>query len=337
MGILKNYQTLFVFLIALLWIVVLLGGLEAQQQKTKIGVILPLTGAFARYGMRIQKTISEYSNDKVEFVFEDEGCDPKTAFTAYKKLTELNQVKYFLGPWCGSPQNAVAPQIKVRNQLVMLGSSASVAVYASSGERMFSTQHSIEDEAAFVAQQVAKTGAKKVVIVFRENQFSRAHEASFRAHFNGEILRTFAYSSDDITELQSIALQVKKLKPDVLFIPDAFPLMAGFVKELNAIRVNNTRIYSVYSAQSDDVLKVLGSGGEGLIYSYPDIKDKEALDYFPLLAAKFLTGAIETCGEDVECARKHLLSKNTFDKNGVLTDTLILKTIKNGAFVYLEN
>ena len=48
------------------------------------------------------------------------------------------------------------------------------------------------------------------------------------------------------------------------------------------------------------MLKVLGDGGEGLIYSYPDIGDKEALDYFPSLAAKFLIEAIRECGEDVE-------------------------------------
>jgi len=306
----------------------------ARAENVKVGVIVPLTGPFARYGMKIQEAISSFANDRVSFVFEDEGCDPKMAVSAYKKLSEIQGIRLFLGPWCGSPQSAVAPQLKKDQQLAILGSSAPEAVFSSSEGRMLSTQHSIEVESSFLGNKLNEQGVSSIVIVFKENAFSRAHEAAFRSSFKGNILATYAYTSDDISELKSIALKVKQLQPDALYVPDAYPLMAGLTKELKAIGAQK-KIYSVYSSQSDDVLKVLGSDGEGMIYSYPDIGDQEALHYFPSLAAKILVDAITICGKNVKCVKDTIVEQNAFDAHGVLSGKMTLKTIRDGKYVSL--
>ncbi len=308
-------------------------NLEAQEAKVKVGVIVPLSGMFVRYGEKIQNAISRFSNPKIEFVYEDEGCDARIAVTAYKKLSEIDGVKYFIGPFCGSPQSALAPLLEKKEQIAILGSSAPASVFSMSDKRMFSTQHSIEEESAFLAQEAFKYGAKKVVIVFSENQFSRAHESAFRAHFNGEILETCAYSSDGSSELKAIALRIKKLRPDALYVPDATPLMTGLIRELEVIGISNLPIYSIYSMQSDDVLKVIGNGKERITYSYPDIGGKEALDYFPTLAAKTILDAIGKCGNDATCSKNYMLSRKDFNGVGVLSGQMILKTIRNGEFV----
>jgi ABC-type branched-subunit amino acid transport system substrate-binding protein len=200
---------------------------------------------------------------------------------------------------------------------------------------MFSTQHSIEAESSYLGSKLNERGVSSVVIIFKENSFSRAHEAAFRSSFKGKIFATHAYTSDDISDLKSIALKVKQLKPDALYVPDAFPLMAGLMKELKAIGVQK-KIYSVYSSQSDDVLKVLGADGEGMIYSYPDIGDQEALNYFPTLAAKILVDATTICGNNVQCVHDTIMKQNSFDAHGVLTGKLTLKTIRNGKYVLLN-
>lgn len=303
------------------------------DHEVKIGVLVPLTGPFARYGKKIQESIAAFGNDQVAFVFEDEGCDPKMAVTAYKKLAEVDEINLFLGPWCGSPQSAVAPQLKTGDRLAVLGSSAPEAVFSLSGGRMFSTQHSIEAESAFLAQKLNQFGVASVAIIFRENAFSRAHEAAFRSHFEGKIFDTLAYSSDDVADLKSIALKVKLFNPDAIFVPDAFPLMAGLLKELSTIGVKDLPVYSVYSVQSEDVLNVVGAAGEGLVYSYPDIGTEEALHYFPTLAAKILVAAVSKCGAAVSCVKEELLSRNAFDDHGVLAGKLSLRTIRGGKFV----
>lgn len=304
----------------------------ALAEETRIGVLLPLSGPFAQYGAKIQQSLEASRGPNVKFVFEDDGCDPKIAVNAYKKLSDLDGINYFIGPMCGSPQSAVAPQLKLKNQVALLSTSAPSAVFSTSGGRMFSTQHTIEDESTFLAQEITKSGAKRVVVVFHENQFSRAHEAAFRASFKGEISETYAYTSDDVSELKSIALKVKGHKPDALYMPDAFPLLTGVVKELEAIGIKDTPIYSVYAAQSEGVANVLGASGTRLRYSYPAIGDQDALEYFAKQASMLMSQVAESCGTDANCAQKRLQDDKRFNKDGAISGGFILKTLRDGKF-----
>ncbi|RMD84594.1 MAG: amino acid ABC transporter substrate-binding protein, partial [Candidatus Dadabacteria bacterium] len=140
--------------------------------ENNIGVIIPLSGNFARYGQQIQQSLQETKSTSIKYIYEDEGCHPRKAITAYKKLTVINGIKIFIGPFCGSPQTAVAPMLPINKQIAILGSSAPRKVFQSSGGRMFSTQPSIEEESAFNAKQAYKMGSRKVVILFFENNFS---------------------------------------------------------------------------------------------------------------------------------------------------------------------
>lgn len=79
--------------------------------ENQVGVIVPLTGSFARYGYRIIENIKELKKTDIKFYYEDEGCNPKLAIKSYEKLRLVNGIKIFLGPWCGSSQVAVAPMI----------------------------------------------------------------------------------------------------------------------------------------------------------------------------------------------------------------------------------
>jgi len=304
--------------------------------KQKIGVIIPMTGAFARYGTRIRQGIEKVPAENFKFVYEDEGCNARSAVTAHRKLSSVDSVRLFLGPWCGSPQAAVAPLLKSRRQIAILGASAPRSVFKTSGGRMFSVQHSIEEESVFNANEVYRMGTRKIVLVFFENYFSRAHEKSFGETFKGEVLETFAYTSQDISTLKAIVLRIKRLNPDSLYVPDALPLMHGLVKELKQVGLGDRRIFSVYSAQSEDVLTALGKDGEGLTYSYPKIGEKTALLHFSELATRLLVDVASRCSDSDECILRVLKDNYNFDEYGVLEGELGLKQIKNGKFTWIE-
>ena len=147
--------------------------------ETKVGVILPMTGDFAQYGDKVRQGLESTRPEGVRYIYEDEGCSPKTAVSAHKKLTAVDGVQLLIGPWCGSPQTAVASLLPRSRQIALLGSSAPERVFELSGGRMLSVQPSIEQESTFNAEQAYRIGARNVVIVFLENDFSRAHEAAF--------------------------------------------------------------------------------------------------------------------------------------------------------------
>jgi hypothetical protein len=173
--------------------------------------------------------------------------------------------------------------------------------------------------------------------VFFENDFSRAHEAAFRAAFQGQVVDTLVYSSPDASALRTIATQIKQLSPDTLYVPDASPLMHGLARQLTNIGLAELRLMSVYSAQSEDVLAAVGKSGEGLIFSYPKIEG-DALHYYPRLASEVLMYGLQECTEGApECVRKAITEKYRFDEHGTLHGGLALKTISDGKFVWRAN
>ncbi|RMD87407.1 MAG: hypothetical protein D6808_01500 [Candidatus Dadabacteria bacterium] len=151
------------------------------------------------------------------------------------------------------------------------------------------------------------------------------------------MLKTLTYTSLDASVLKALALKIKTLNPDTIYIPDAFPLVHGILQELHNVNLTNKKIFSVYSAQSQDILDAVGTFGEGLLYSYPKIGDKDALKYFPRLAAKIVNEIVGQCGsKDADCAIKYLKSNYHFDQFGVLKGSLGLKTIHNGNFEWYK-
>lgn len=340
----KNFECSKQFAVLVLILAILLPGIRPisgeahadpspqslRSSPVKIGVLLPLTGAFAQYGSKIRESIAGFSRPEISLIFEDDGCDPKMAVDAFKKLSERDGIRFFLGPACGSPQKAVAPLVKSKDSLVLLGNSAPEAVYELAGGRMLSAQSSIEAESSYLAERMNEFSIQSVIIVFGENQFSRAHEAAFRAHFKGKIIETIAYDSFSASEIKSISLRIKQRDPEALYVPDASPLMMGLLKELRTIGVKGKKTFSVYGTQLEGILKVMGADGEGLIYSYPDITE-DALEFYPRRAAEMLTDAVLACGEAPACVKK-LLYKHGFNEHGALAGKLILKTIRNGAF-----
>ena len=311
--------------------------LSETEQTTKIGVILPLSGSFKRYGERIQAALTEGIDCNAKLIFEDESCDPNKAMTAYKKLSSVDGINLFIGPYCGSPQLVIAQQIKTREQLAMLASSAPTEVYTASAQKMFSTQHSIESEASYMAQYLNKLGVKSVASIYLDNYFSRTHENAFKKAFKGTILKTFAYTGEDLSQIKSLVLSIKGLKPEALYVPDAFPLMNGLTRELEAAGLNQIKIYSPYSVEMSDVLNAVGKAGERIFYTYPQINE-EALHYYSKIAASQVCNGIKNCpAGDISCIKAKWLSDALFDKTGSIPAEFIIKTMTATGFVEVKS
>lgn len=307
----------------------------AESVRPKVGVILPLTGAFARYGEKIRQTIESLAKESpIDLVFENEGCDPAIAVRAYRRLSDVEGIDIFLGPWCGSPQKALAPLIGSRKQVAILPSSAPENVFDISKGRMLSVQHSIESESDENARFIWKKGYKSVVILFAENDFSRAHEAAFRKSYAGKVTDTLTYDPENASDIRALVTKIRVLKPEALYVPDAFPLMTNLNKELHAAGLGKLPVFSVYSMESDDVLQSMAGHGEGTMYSYPVTEGVEAGEFFAREAMKLLKTSLTSCVDgEPDCIVKSLKAAGTFDEHGVLRGKLVHKVVRDGKFV----
>ena len=301
----------------------------------KIGALLPLSGPFLKIGSLVSEGVRGGIKSGVKLLVEDENCNSAQAVTAFKSLYAQG-VRLFLGPCCGSPQAAIASLLKPSDAFSLLISSASRSMFADSGGNMFSVQFSIEDESTFLAQRMYQEGFRRVVLLFVDNDFSRTHEKSFTSAFQGKVLDTLTYSTGDISGLRSLLLKVKQMQPDALFIPEVSPLLLGVNRELRNMGLEKLQVFSVYAAQSPDVIEANGDAIEGLAISYPDIGTEDALIYYPKLGARLISEAAQACGEDSACVKLFLKRKYTFDSFGVLNSKFGLKKVVNKQYISWE-
>jgi ABC-type branched-subunit amino acid transport system substrate-binding protein len=304
----------------------------ADPSPFKIGVILPLTGEVAQFGAKLREGIERSSHSGVEFVFEDDACQSAKALSAYRKLSTLDGVRYFLGPCCGGIQ-VVAPELAHGSQLSFATCPVSEEAFIQSNGRILTPQYSIQEEGSFNARRIYELGYKKVLILLQETEFGRLNERAFSASFAGKVVATLSYNGFDVHQLRSVLLKLKQLEFDAVYMPHMEPLLLGALKEMRRVGISDKAAFSIFSAQVPEVLSVNGDAAEGLRYSYPDIPlNEDAVSYFPKLAAEMLSDAITVCAGDYVCVEKHLREKHTFSKMGTLKRKIVLRTVHNGRF-----
>lgn len=303
-----------------------------NEEPTKVGVILPLSGPFARYGQQVQKALQQHGFSNLQFIFEDEECEPLKAMKAFRRLSDQFHIQLFLGPTCGSPQMVIAPLLSSKNAISILPCSAPKDVFSVSQKRMFSSQHSIERESQFNAEKIFERGAKRVVIFMAESDFGRMHERAFKEKFKGEVVDTLTYTSDDPLIVKGLILRIKNLNPDALYVPDVYPLLSGFLKELRLAGMEGLPVYSIYAVQSEDVKNILQAENSSLFYSYPDIGEKDALEYFPMLAAEMMSQVVKTCDGTIKCIHEKLLDDSVIGKDGAPAGQFVLKELSDGRY-----
>ncbi len=105
---------------------------QVSSQPIKIGALLILSGDFAKVGEATKNgmeiALSEYNSKpdvtsgklrKVEVIYEDTHADPKTAVSAYQKLTSLDKVDAIVGPLLQVEMAAITPLVKADNMPVI--------------------------------------------------------------------------------------------------------------------------------------------------------------------------------------------------------------------------
>jgi len=125
-------------IIGIVVILVVVAGVVAFQnknnstnnQKIKVGVILPLSGQYAAYGESVRNSmnmsLNDLKNKNVELVFEDDEFDSKKALSAYNKLQTVDKADIIIA--LASPVlEVLKPTINQTDELMFtVGNEASI-------------------------------------------------------------------------------------------------------------------------------------------------------------------------------------------------------------------
>lgn len=336
-----------------------------RQETIKIGVSLPSTGPAAATGRWAQNGIdlalerlTPEERQRITFIHENDECLPAIGITVAKKLVETDNVKFTLGPLCGSvilATNDYYDAAKVLRMQVGAGLDA----YHAKGKYRFAFFGWLENLSRVSAEYENQQGAKTAAILYLDDDYGKESSMFFEKYFVGEIVAKESFARGD-TDFRTQLLKIKQSSPDTVFLAAYGPTLVNVLKQLDELKIDARKV-SLYNMEDTEVVKAAGPLIEGLKYPSPiDASHSEIKDWFekayqerygiepPMIAnAAFdsfneLWTAINVCGEDVDCVHKSIKDKGvitgasgtfTIDEHGIALRTPVVKQVKDGRFV----
>jgi len=290
-------------ILAILTLIVLILSACAQQQPAqptqppsqstqlqgsyKIGIMYPLSGDGAAYGIPIQKT-TQYAIDeinakggingkKIEPVYEDSKCNPKDGNAAAQKLINIDKVKVIIGGVCSGETLGAAPLANENKVVIISPSATSPDITTKGGDFVFRLAPS-DAYAGVVASDYAynELKARKAAIISEATDYSQGLRRVFKENFaklGGEIVSDETYNPED-TDFRTQVTKVKASAPDVVYlVPQTVPKGVLLVKQTKEAGINN-QLLTAEVLIGRNVIKENAADMEGVIGVEQKFDDK---------------------------------------------------------------
>jgi len=258
------------------------GALHAAEQqgitKTEIvvGTIQDLSGPLAGYGKQarngMQLRIEELNEQggvhgrQIKLLVEDSGYDPKRAVLAAQKL--VNQDKIFImAGHLGTAQNNAAMPIQFEKKVVnFMPLTAAREMYEAPNEYKYALLSSYYDQMRIsLPQMVADKGAKKVCIIYQDDEFGlevlRGSEAGLKT-INMELTEKTSFKRG-ATDFSSQVAKMKSASCELVVLGTIIRETIGTVAEARKTGFSPVFFASV-AAYTDLIHKLGGKAMDGI-------------------------------------------------------------------------
>ncbi len=187
--------------------------------KLKVGLITPITGPAGAMGEMLVKDVQLYESKYVEFITQDDQCNPKQAISAYNVLRGQGARVFVVA--CSGSVLALAPIAKTNGDLIITSYAGSSEI-RNTGTEVIRFNPDALSVVESLASHIKDSGDKKYALLSEEIDYARSvadglANGVFKNNPNLLLRETFGSGATDIrTQLTKI----KAMNPDVLvFIP----------------------------------------------------------------------------------------------------------------------
>ena len=154
-----------------------------REHTVTVGVMLPLTGDLAMYGVAIKNGIDlayagSNNQDHIRLIFEDDMGDARTSTSAVNKLLTIDKVDVIIG---GAASHIASPIIPItsRNKTVVISPFATADALFVPGNYFFSLMPADNSEGQFMADYVVSENIESVGILYINNDFGVGMVSAF--------------------------------------------------------------------------------------------------------------------------------------------------------------
>ena len=240
--------------------------------KTKLGVILPLTGAFGKWGENIKhgyELANKKLNNKYELIYEDEAaCDAKKALTAAQKHLNVTKVPVlFTG--CLNGTKAIAPIINKNKTFTLSIGMLDEAIFKDS-RYILSLAAQVGDEAIEAAKFLHNSGAKKIVLIRAQDNFTEELARVLKIELQKYNIQVLTDEASNLlnSDFRSILTKTKSLNPDFIHIFLSGEQTLALVRQKKDLQIS-TPIFGGYAIEGSTLEHKEKLELEGIKYTAP--------------------------------------------------------------------
>lgn len=209
----------------ILAVLVVVGGLlvflkrhEKENDKIKVGVILPLSGDFASYGNDCKAGVEfafRDNKDTYELFFEDSKGEPKTAVNIFNKLSELNKVDFVIGDMFSNTTLSMS-ELANNKKLLLISPTASSFEIPKAGIYSLSIFPSETYEASLIANY-ATLNFENVAVLYEKVAAAEAMQNAFVKTFERSAKLVEGFDSKTL-DFKNILSKVKGSNVDAVYL-----------------------------------------------------------------------------------------------------------------------
>jgi branched-chain amino acid transport system substrate-binding protein len=237
-----------------------------SDDTIKIGVMAPLTGDAASYGLGVQNGIEMAKEDlglNIEIIYEDTQCEGREAVTAINKLISIDDVDAIIGELCSGATLAVAP-IAEESRIPMISPASTSPDITNSGDYIFRTVPSDELQGGFGADLVKDLGFEKLAILYSNEDYGLGFNNVLEEKFDGEVVASEPFERG-ANDLRAQITKIKNSGADAIYIisnsPDSAVAALVQIEQLGL----KAQVFGSEGLKSDDISFGAGDASEGLI------------------------------------------------------------------------
>ena len=341
------------FLSGILVFLFLFLGLSAYGQDIPIGFFAPITGPAAADGASAKHAVElglKEVNDggginarKVNLIIYDDRLNPQEAVAIANKLIEKDKVVGVVSGAYSGPTRVTAPIFQKAGMPMVAGYAVHPDVTWDPKEKKpndfcFRNGFLGEIEGAAAAEFAVKNlKAKKIALIFMDNDFGRAISSGFaeRAEKLGAaVLTKQIYKFPGEKDFRPFLTRIKEGNPDVIFAAGYYNEAASIVRQAKELGIKS-QILGEEGFDSPKFLEIAGPAAEGVIiatnldrddprplvqtflknYRAAYNEDADMVGASSYDAFMILVNAIRKAGTDPKAIQKALLE--TKDYNGL--------------------
>lgn len=251
-------------------IILSVNGFAEENYTFKVGAILPLTGGLAEYGVAAKNGVelareqhpSLFTN--IKFVYEDSQWDPKTAVSAFNKLSYDYDVSLVFN-WGNQTTEAVAPIAETRN-IPLIGMTSDPAAVRGK-TRLIRCINPAADFSKRLAGHLKQKGYKKLGVVMAQNTYLQGLFDGLRANLgDDQQITTVATFNPSEMDFRGAILKAKSQGFDAIGVFLISGQVSTFYRQLQDLHIGVPTFGTDFFESATEV-KMANGAMEGAVFA----------------------------------------------------------------------